>query len=555
MVYLKKVNIKNQGYWYLFHTIRKENKFLKKSKYLGKELPSNLEEIKAKFLHEITNKEKSEIDKLVESLTPLERKVIPMLKQENNLDNIAFKLKLEQIEVLRALSWLENKNLIKINKSEKEIIALDKNGIKYLKNDLPERQFLKLLPAKLDEIKFKLSQDEVNISIGLLKKMNAINFNEKITITNIGKKLLEEESKELLFLKKLPVNYDKLNKEDNEIYNKLRARKELIKTEVKKIINVELTELYDEVINHGLKGNLIESLTKEILAKKTWKNKTFRRFDIKSEIPKIYPGRRHFVNEAINYVRRIWLDLGFKEMKGSLIQTSFWNFDALFTAQDHPARDMQDTFFIKDPSKGNLPKIYENVKLAHEKGISGSKGYGYKWNPEEAMKNVLRTHNTVLSARTIASLKLQDLPLKFFSVGKVFRNETIDWSHLFEFHQTEGIVVGEDVNFRHLLGYLKLFFNKMGFEKIKFRPSFFAFTEPSVEVIVYHPVKKIWLELGGAGIFRPELVRPLLGKDIPVLAWGLGLERILADYYNIKDLREIYSNDIKKLKEVKLWLR
>ena len=555
MVYLKKVNIKNQGYWYLFHTIRKENKFLKKSKYLGKELPSNLEEIKAKFLHEITNKEKSEIDKLVESLTPLERKVIPMLKQENNLDNIAFKLKLEQIEVLRALSWLENKNLIKINKSEKEIIALDKNGIKYLKNDLPERQFLKLLPAKLDEIKFKLSQDEVNISIGLLKKMNAINFNEKITITNIGKKLLEEESKELLFLKKLPVNYDKLNKEDNEIYNKLRARKELIKTEVKKIINVELTELYDEVINHGLKGNLIESLTKEILAKKTWKNKTFRRFDIKSEIPKIYPGRRHFVNEAINYVRRIWLDLGFKEMKGSLIQTSFWNFDALFTAQDHPARDMQDTFFIKDPSKGNLPKIYENVKLAHEKGISGSKGYGYKWNPEEAMKNVLRTHNTVLSARTIASLKLQDLPLKFFSVGKVFRNETMDWSHLFEFHQTEGIVVSEDVNFKHLLGYLKLFFNKMGFEKIKFRPSFFAFTEPSVEVIVYHPVKKIWLELGGAGIFRPELVRPLLGKDIPVLAWGLGLERILADYYNIKDLREIYSNDIKKLKEVKLWLR
>ena len=555
MVYLKKVNIKNQGYWYLFHTIRKENKFLKKSKYLGKELPSNLEEIKAKFLHEITNKEKSEIDKLVESLTPLERKVIPMLKQENNLDNIAFKLKLEQIEVLRALSWLENKNLIEINKSEKEIIALDKNGIKYLKNDLPERQFLKLLPAKLDEIKFKLSQDEVNISIGLLKKMNAINFNEKITITNIGKKLLEEESKELLFLKKLPVNYDKLNKEDNEIYNKLRARKELIKTEVKKIINVELTELYDEVINHGLKGNLIESLTKEILAKKTWKNKTFRRFDIKSEIPKIYPGRRHFVNEAINYVRRIWLDLGFKEMKGSLIQTSFWNFDALFTAQDHPARDMQDTFFIKDPSKGNLPKIYENVKLAHEKGILGSKGYGYKWNPEEAMKNVLRTHNTVLSARTIASLKLQDLPLKFFSVGKVFRNETMDWSHLFEFHQTEGIVVSEDVNFKHLLGYLKLFFNKMGFEKIKFRPSFFAFTEPSVEVIVYHPVKKIWLELGGAGIFRPELVRPLLGKDIPVLAWGLGLERILADYYNIKDLREIYSNDIKKLKEVKLWLR
>ena len=514
-----------------------------------------MDEIKAKFLHEISSKEKTELDKLVESLTPLERKVIPVLRHENNLNDIAVKLKLEQIEVLRALSWLENKNLIKINKDEKEIIELDKNGIKYLKNDLPERQFLRLLPAKLDEIKSRLSQDEVNISIGLLKKLNAINFNEKITITGIGKKILEEESKEILFLKKLPLDYDKLSKEELEIYNKLKSRKELIKNDAKKIIACELTKLYDEVINHGLKSNLVESLTKEILAKKTWKNKTFRRFDIKGKIPRIYPGRRHFVNEAINYARKIWLDLGFKEMKGNLVQTSFWNFDALFTAQDHPARDMQDTFFIKDPSKGQLPKIYNNIKLAHEKGVSGSKGYNYKWNPEEAMKNVLRTHNTVLSARTIASLKLKDLPLKFFSVGKVFRNETIDWSHLFEFHQTEGIVVSEDVNFKHLLGYLKQFFNKMGFEKIKFRPSFFAFTEPSVEVIVYHPVKKIWLELGGAGIFRPELVQPLLGKSVPVLAWGLGLERILADYYEIKDLREIYSNDIKKLKEIKLWLR
>jgi phenylalanyl-tRNA synthetase alpha chain len=243
------------------------------------------------------------------------------------------------------------------------------------------------------------------------------------------------------------------------------------------------------------------------------------------------------------------LELGFKEMTGDLVQPSFWNFDALFTAQDHPARDMQDTFFIKNPEKGKLLSISEKVKEVHEKS------YKYKWNPEEARKNILRTHNTVISARTIASLKLQDLPCKYFSVGKVFRNETVDWSHLFEFTQTEGIVISEDVNFKHLLGYLKLFFNKMGFDKVKFRPSFFPFTEPSVEIIVFHPVKKVWIELGGAGIFRPEVVKPLLGTNVPVLAWGLGLERIITDYYNIKDLREIYGNDIKKLREVKLFLK
>jgi len=556
MVYLKKVNIKGQDYYYLFHTVRKESKFLKRSRYLGKQVPKNIEEIKEKFLDEINNpKDKSENEKLIESLTPLERKVFPRLKEENNLHNLTKKLNIKDVEALRALSWLEDKDLVKIDKEEKELINLDKNGELYLKEGFPEIQFLKLLPNTLNNIKEKLSQDEVNISIGKLKRLNAINFSKNITITDKGKTLLKEESKEILFLKKLPLNLNNLNNEDNKIYEELKSRKNIIKLDNKKIITFKLTSLGKEIITHKLKTNLIESLDKEMLMKKSWKGKTFRRFNIKGEVPRIYPGRMHFVNEAIKYIRRIWLDLGFKEMNGDMLQTSFWNFDALYTAQDHPAREMQDTFFIKDPEHGKLPNIHEKVKIAHEKGVSGSKGYNYSWSKEEASRNVLRTHNTVLSARTIASLKLKDLPLKFFSVGKVFRNETMDWSHLFEFHQTEGIVVDENVDFKHLLGYLKQFFNKMGFEKVRFRPSFFSFTEPSVEVVVYHPVKKIWIELGGAGVFRPEVVQPLLGKAVPVLAWGLGLERILVDYYEIKDLREIYSNDIKKLREIKLFLK
>jgi phenylalanyl-tRNA synthetase alpha chain len=155
----------------------------------------------------------------------------------------------------------------------------------------------------------------------------------------------------------------------------------------------------------------------------------------------------------------------------------------------------------------------------------------------------------------LAKLKEKDLPAKFFALGKNFRNETVDWSHGFEFNQTEGIVIDENANFRHLLGYLKQFFSKMGYEKIRFRPAYFAYTEPSVEIDVFHPEKKVWLELGGAGMFRPEVTIPLLGKHIPVLAWGPGFDRILMDYYSIKDLRELYKNDITKLRQMKFWVK
>ena len=250
-------------------------------------------------------------------------------------------------------------------------------------------------------------------------------------------------------------------------------------------------------------------------------------------------------------------------MTGDIVQVSFWNFDALFTAQDHPVREMQDTFFLN--KKTELPKdkkLINAVKQAHEtgvgKGLEKSKGWRYKWDEEEAKKLVLRTHTTCSSAHKLAEISenLKDnLPAKFFAIGKCFRNETVDWSHGFEFNQTEGIVIDENANFRHLLGYLKQFFKKMGFEKIRFSPAYFPYTEPSVEIHVWHPERKVWLEIGGAGIFRPEVTIPLLGKHIPVLAWGPGFDRTLMDYYEIKDLRELYKNNLTQLRKMKFWIK
>jgi phenylalanyl-tRNA synthetase alpha chain len=239
-----------------------------------------------------------------------------------------------------------------------------------------------------------------------------------------------------------------------------------------------------------------------------------------------------------------------------MVSTSFWDLDTLFVPQDHPARDMQDTFYLTEPSKGTLPPLASKIKAVHETGGStGSKGWGSQWSQEEAKRLLLRTHTTVLSAHTLAELKKSDLPAKFFAVGKVFRNEALDYSHLFEFYQVEGIVVDPNANLRHLLGYLKEFYKKMGYTDVRIRPAHFPYTEPSCEVEVFHPVKKTWLELGGAGIFRPEVVIPLLGHDIPVLAWGLGLERIITSYYNLTDVRDLYKNDLALLRKSKLWVR
>jgi len=506
---------------------------------------------------------------ITETLHPLEIKILPVLKKYCSFKDIKEHSDLDGVEVTRALKFLKNKNLIGIKETVKEVVFLGENGRKYQKIGLPEKRLLELIKDKnlgLEELKFStsLGKDEINVSIGVLRKKAAIDVLKKGTIILLrindnGKKLLKKDLLEEKFLKKqFPAELKGLSDEEIFAYGELKKRKDIIKTEVIKEKTISLTELGKKIVKIKIKSDTIDLLTSSMLKTGSWKNKRFRRYDIKTKVPVIFGGRRHFMNEAIEYVKKIWLELGFKEMTGNLVQTSFWNFDSLFTAQDHPTRDLQDTFFLKDPEKGKLPKenIVMAVKKTHENGwTTGSTGWEYSWNKEEARKNVLRTHTTCLSARTIAALKKDKLPAKYFSVGRCFRNETLDWSHLFEFNQVEGIVVDPDVNFKHLVGYLKEFYHKMGYRDVRVRPAYFPYTEPSAEVDVLDPVHNEWIELGGSGIFRPELVKPLLGKDIPVLAWGLGFARIVPKYYNITDIRELYKNDLKKLREIKSWLR
>jgi phenylalanyl-tRNA synthetase alpha chain len=507
------------------------------------------------------------VKELIKSLHPLERRVLPFLDSCKNFNELVLKSNMKDIEVMRALQWLSNRNVLLIKEEENEIIELGINGKNYSKNGLPEKRFLNAIKdskLSLGEVlkKSGLDSTEVNICIGTLKSKAAVDISKdkelSFSITENGKKLLLKDSLEEIFLKKLfPINLKDLKPEEKFAFDNLLKRKDIILLNKVKTRSFELTALGKQLVSEKISfDDFIDGLTPEIIKSGKWRSKDFRKYDVSINVPKVYGGKRHFESQALDYIRKIWLELGFKEMQGNLVQTSFWDLDSLFVPQDHPARQMQDTFFIKNPSKGKLPDISKKVKEVHENGAdTGSKGWGGKWSEDIARENLLRTHTTVLSAQTIAAIKESEMPAKFFSVGKVFRNEALDWKHLFEFYQVEGIVVDPNANLQHLKGYLKEFYKKMGYSDVRMKPAHFPYTEPSVEVVVYNPVRKEWIELGGAGIFRPEVTKTLIGKEIPVLAWGQGMARIIAEYWKMTDIRDIYNNDLKKIREIKYWMK
>jgi len=154
---------------------------------------------------------------------------------------------------------------------------------------------------------------------------------------------------------------------------------------------------------------------------------------------------------------------------------------------------------------------------------------------------ILRSQGTTISARILAGAP--KIPGKYFSIARCFRYDTVDATHAPDFYQIEGIVLGEEINFKTLLGLLKLLGEEVAMVKeFRFLPAYFPFTEPSVELHGKHP-RLGWMELGGAGIFRPEVTIPL-GVKVPVIAWGLGLDRMAMVALEINDIRDLFSRDL-----------
>ncbi|KAK1130700.1 hypothetical protein K0M31_018813 [Melipona bicolor] len=286
-------------------------------------------------------------------------------------------------------------------------------------------------------------------------------------------------------------------------------------------------------------------LTADLLANGAWKDKKFKPYNFDALGATLEVGHLHPLLKVRSEFRKIFLEMGFTEMPtNNFVESSFWNFDALFQPQQHPARDAHDTFFIAEPSRStNFPMEYmEKVKRVHSEGGYGSLGYRYDWKIEEAQKNVLRTHTTAVSARMLYNLMQQGefKPVRYFSIDRVFRNETLDATHLAEFHQIEGVVADYNLTLGDLIGTLYEFFKKLGITQLKFKPAYNPYTEPSMEIFCYHEGLKKWIEIGNSGMFRPEMLLPMgLPEDVNVIAWGLSLERPTMIKYGLNNIRDL----------------
>lgn len=485
-------------------------------------------------------------------LHPHEVKILKVLKKKSTPEEVAEAACIPLDAVMRASSWLATKNLVKVEEKIAQEVSLDKEGLLYAEKGLPERRLIEACGegASLADAKKAFSEAEVNIALGWLsKKKQAIL--EKGFIRVIDRKKTGDEKLLEMLKGSGTLNSEELSPEMKEGLELLKKRKEVVKVSEKRKIWLLPTE---EGVKMGqsTQAEAISQLTPELLLSRGWKEKKFRPYDVDVYVKPAYPAKRHPLQRLIAEIRDIFAEMGFAEISGPLVESAFWNFDALFQPQDHPARDMHDTFYLKNPKSVGIPnfeKYKGKVKKTHEDGwTTGSTGWGGKWSEDVAKRPILRTHTTAVTCRYLSTLKKEDLPAKVFSIGKVFRNEAIDYKHLPEFYQVEGIVVDPNANFTNLIGILKQFYNEMGFTKVRFRPGYFPYTEMSIEPEVYLEGRG-WIELGGSGIFRPEVVKPLLGFDCPVLAWGLGLDRIVTLALGMKDIRDLYMSDIDWLKE------
>ncbi len=297
----------------------------------------------------------------------------------------------------------------------------------------------------------------------------------------------------------------------------------------------------------GITGDEVGTLTPEMIKSGSWKDKNFRGYNVNTPPARVLMGRRNPYCEYLDWVKDRLAALGFEEFDGPMVETEFWNGDALFMPQFHSARDIHDVYYVKNPTHAReIEQPYlDNVAKVHEDGgDTGSRGWGYSFDRDFTRRLVMRSQGTVLSAKQLRNAKV---PGKYFGIARCFRYDQVDATHLSDFYQTEGIVLGEEVNLRNLLGLLEMFATEIaGATEVKYVPGYFPFTEPSVEVHIKHPVLG-WFELGGSGIFRPEVTKPM-GIDVPVLAWGLGIDGMALMHLGLNDLRELFSGNIENIR-------
>lgn len=483
-----------------------------------------------------------------------EKVTINQLIKESNLSDSA---------IMRSALVLKEKNFIRIFAESHTLVNLNSEGILHAKNGLPERKLLNSIIELGGIVEFKkafkktgLPDQFAQIALGWILRKKWCRFDSKNQILKLSdpqKKIPKENDEKLLdyLVGKKNVFLESISEDLLSSVDILRKRK-LLTTEDKTNRIFEITNLgYEFLGKSKVLPKKVTQLTPNLILTGKWREVELQEYNIKAPVAKIWSGKKHPYVRFLEDVRTKLVTLGFKEMTGPSVELSFFNFDALYTPQDHPAREIFGIYQLKNPQFGDISdyeSTVEAVKATHENGWkTGSSGWDYKYSKKEAQRLILRGHGTCLSARTLLDKKFE-IPCKYFSIARCYRPEVVDKTHLSEFNQVEGIVVDEKLTLRDLLGVLARFAIEVaGADEVLFKPDYFPFTEPSVELSAYKKGYG-WIEFGGSGIFRPEVTLPL-GVEVPVIAWGLGIDRLFMMKTNVTDIRDIFSQNLDWLRK------
>ncbi|HSB35075.1 MAG TPA: phenylalanine--tRNA ligase subunit alpha [Nitrospirota bacterium] len=517
----------------------------------------------------------SDIQKLLESLHPLESKLLLCFELGDSLPapDILKSSGLDDSRLDMASGWLQTKGLLEVkDESVTSLVSLTETGREYLEKGTPEMRIINALrEGKQFTVKdviqsWGMDPTEVSSATGSLKANGVIRIvqggvlelnpdSDTSRYVYVGKVIEDVAAGPSIALSGLPAEEQSVIQAN---FHKRGKGKGIFRITEKKNRSYTLTtsgrELLELLKQRGGGTEELSSLTPEKLKQGTWKDKKFRAYNIALNPPRQSIGRKHPYKEFLDFVKYKFIGMGFEEMRGPLVENEFWDMDALFMPQFHPARNIHDVYFVKEPPacKEVEQPFARRVAAAHKDGgKTGSTGWRYQFDLDRTKRLILRSQGTAVSARTLASGP--KIPGKYFSIARCFRYDAVDATHAPDFYQVEGIVLGEDINFTALLGLLKLFGREIARAgEFQFRPAYFPFTEPSVELHVKHP-ELGWMELGGAGIFRPEVTKPL-GVDVPVIAWGLGLDRMAMVALGIQDIRDLFSRDLDFIRTKKIKL-
>lgn len=511
----------------------------------------------------------NQIDQQVDALHPLEVKLILSFQwvESQTNEELIKKGEFDAARLDMAVGWLQSKGFLAVESEEINMqISLTDTGEKYFHDTIPELRLINLIKeqesVRMQDVTtlLHLEKSEISSALGHLKdaKIASIGKGGALMLSSsyeIGKfkaiqKLIEfVKEKGIIGYKDLSDNakaiVDSMHRKRGKGKGIFRITNKIIR---KYLLSKTGRQVFEIISKKKFHPNEITQLTPELLKTGQWRGKKFRKYNINLRPPRTSIGKKHPYKEFLDSVKYKLVGLGFEEMRGSMVENEFWNMDVLYIPQFHPAREIHDVYFLKNPksSKEIKEPFYSNVSATHKDGWkTGSKGWGYNFSKDQAKRLILRSQGTAVSARKLASKPAA--PGKYFSIARCFRYEQVDATHATDFFQVEGIVISDKINFSSLLGLLTLFAKEVAKAvDIKFLPAYFPFTEPSVELHVLHP-QLGWMELGGAGIFRPEVTQPL-GIDKPVIAWGLGLDRMAMVALEIYDIRDLFSRDLDLIK-------